>query len=419
MANKPSRQTSELVAMANRAAAAADAGDHRSAINDFYRVYTRAASGSEIKLRAARNLANCYLAIGAVEQSLHFSMDCLRVTPHDPRAAFVLAQALIKIGTPESARQAESILAAMMENPHPFDPTEVILVRVMALGKIDRNKDAADLIAAAIAKAPKDAKLYFVLGEVLDSLGQTAEALTAFNQSLRLDPTDRMGARAALAILQGESPDSLPPQFVSQLFDDYASRFDGALERLGYQVPQLIFTELRDHLPRERLLDLGCGTGLVGQAFAETTTHRTGIDLSPRMIEQARRRGCYQRLEVAEITQFLSAEADGQKHHPYDLVIAADVLVYCGELKPIFKALRPVMRSGGLFAFTLEAQPDSDPRDYSLAPSKRFRHRAEYVNKALESAGFKIKISRTITPRFDQGQPVEGYFFLSEIIGLN
>lgn len=418
MANRSSRPPSELVALANRAAAAAEAGDLVSALRDFQTVYRRAAVGSETRIRAARNLANCYLTLGLVQPSLDYSRECLLASPEDPRAAYVFARGLARLASPESARQAESILAALMESPHPFDPNEILLVRVEVLGKIDRSEDAAALIGAAIEKAPDDSKLYFILGEVLGSLGQTADALTAYGQSLRLDPKDRMGARAARAVLQGESPDSLSPQFVSQLFDDYAPRFDSELAQLDYQVPQILFAELGDKLPRKAMLDLGCGTGLVGLAFAEMTDHRTGIDLSPRMIEQARRRSCYQRLEVGEITEFLSAEAEKQNHPNYDLVIAADVLVYCGDLSPIFKALRPVMQAGGIFAFTVEAQLPSDKADYSLAPSKRFRHHPDYVAKSLESAGFMVKNRRSITPRSDRGEPVLGIYFLAEIIGL-
>src|SRR5260370_641417 len=54
-----------------------------------------------------------------------------------------------------------------------------------------------------------------------------------------------------------------------------------------------------------RAIDLGCGTGLAATAFARGVDHFIGIDLSPRMIEQARATGLYAQLEVSEMLEGL------------------------------------------------------------------------------------------------------------------
>ena len=53
-------------------------------------------------------------------------------------------------------------------------------------------------------------------------------------------------------------------------------------------------------MPEGRVLDLGCGTGLAGEALRRRAAWLEGVDLSSGMIDQARRKGLYDRLEVAE-----------------------------------------------------------------------------------------------------------------------
>jgi predicted TPR repeat methyltransferase len=52
------------------------------------------------------------------------------------------------------------------------------------------------------------------------------------------------------------------------------------------------------------VLDLGCGTGLSGQALRPLARRLTGVDLSPAMIDARRTRTVYDVLTVAEITAF-------------------------------------------------------------------------------------------------------------------
>ena len=223
-----------------------------------------------------------------------------------------------------------------------------------------------------------------------------------------------MGPTAALSRLQGESPAGLPRQFVTQLFDDYAPRFDRDLARLDYRVPELILAAVERFLPRRRLLDLGCGTGLGAMGLSAQVAERVGVDLSPKMIAAARARGIYHRLETAEISEFLLAEAETQPDSRYDLVIAADVLVYCGDVSQVFAGLSRVMERGGILAFSVESSPTALSRDYELTEAMRFRHRSEYITKCLKNCGFLLQFDQAITPRHDRGQPVAGKLFIAE-----
>ena len=97
-----------------------------------------------------------------------------------------------------------------------------------------------------------------------------------------------------------------------------------------------------------RVLDLGCGTGLAGLLFKPCAARLTGIDLSPAMIEKARARDVYDSLIVGDIETALIGE--------YDLILAADTLVYLGDLRPVFAAVADHLAPGGFFLFTTEAK---------------------------------------------------------------
>ena len=93
------------------------------------------------------------------------------------------------------------------------------------------------------------------------------------------------------------------------------------------------------------------------------------------MIEQARAKGLYDRLEVSDLLEFLAAEA-GASHH---LALAADVFVYCSDLAPIAAAVATVLAPGGLFAFTVETHDEPGVR---LQGTLRYAHGAAHVREA-------------------------------------
>ncbi|NEU35571.1 methyltransferase, partial [bacterium LRH843] len=73
--------------------------------------------------------------------------------------------------------------------------------------------------------------------------------------------------------------------------------------------------------------DAGCGTGLCGPLLAPYCQRLDGVDLSPKMLEKAKSKQLYDRLSKAELTAFLNNAPD-----MYDVIIAADVLCYFGDL---------------------------------------------------------------------------------------
>jgi len=238
--------------------------------------------------------------------------------------------------------------------------------------------------------------------------GRTGEALAALRQVLERDPShDR--ARFLVASLSGGHVDTAPADYVTELFDSYAPRFEAHLvDVLDYKVPaQLaeLVAEAGD-LPRRawRVIDVGCGSGLGGAAFRDFAHHLIGSDLSPRMIELARARGVYDELRVEDLLATLRREVAG-----VDLVVAADVFIYVGALDDALGAAASALRAGGRLAFSTER---CDGDGYRLLPSSRYAHGDGYIRGLAHRHGFAIQKARDTTIRIEQAAPVSGTLYL-------
>lgn len=262
---------------------------------------------------------------------------------------------------------------------------------------------AAELIAQALELAPDWAEAHFALGEARALAGDADGAKAAYRAYLTQDPADSMGAAARLALLHQEIPTALPAAYVRRLFDEYAPRFDKALvEGLHYRAPALLRAAV-DKLGRAhfgRAFDLGCGTGLCGAAFRNVADWLGGVDLSPGMIKQTAATGLYDHLECGDMIAALNALPE-----KVDLVLAADVLVYVGDLAPVFQAVATKLAPASGFAFTLQR---SDGQNIVFGAEQRFSHSRDYVRRAARDADLAVALLEDVVSRQEKGIDVPG-----------
>ena len=268
---------------------------------------------------------------------------------------------------------------------------------------------AADLLLQATELAPGFASAWFTLGEIREQLGERDAAIAAFRKALVADRDDRHGASLRLMLLGAEKLSDMPPAYVRALFDQYAPKFESALvDDLGYRGPALLFKAVlaTRHAVRKpaffrRAIDLGCGTGLVANAFASGVDHFTGIDLSPRMIEKARATGLYAELEVADMLEGLRGKPDTSA----ELILAADAMVYVADLAPVLNEARRVLAAGGLLAFTVETHGGDG---VVIGEGLRYAHGAAYVRASIDAAGLVLSQLDALSARNEDNKPVPG-----------
>ncbi|AZO41120.1 methyltransferase domain-containing protein [Mesorhizobium sp. M7D.F.Ca.US.005.01.1.1] len=263
---------------------------------------------------------------------------------------------------------------------------------------------AAELLLGALGMTPQWAMGWFRLGEIQQAAGAPDLAAQAWTMSLQLDPSDHQGAALNLQLI-GKAPalDALPSAFVETLFDHYAESFDESLvDRLGYRLPELL-----DHAIRTArqgrfalALDLGCGTGLMGERLRPIADRLEGYDISARMLKQARAKGAYDFLGKADLRDF---SYTGPKA---DLVTVADVFIYVGALDGVVKTIAGLLARDGLFAFSVEKLAGSG--DFVLQPSRRYAHAQHYVRDVLAANGFSVLSLETTVIRQDRREPVNG-----------
>lgn len=401
------------------------------------RAYEEALKLAPDFMQAMHNLVLVYLAQQRKEAALSGLLGILSAYPQDLRAHFQIGKLLVEASRLEEANQhfaeaataagedlsvLESILKVWMEH-QAFAFAKIYAERVVALG-------------------PDSASAHYNLGVILEKLRQVDSAINAYRAALACDAncfealnnlgvlyleqelTDRArdcferarvlhpeneNIRYTLSALKGDAKVAASPQgYITQLFDHYAEHFDVHLqEGLQYQVPALLFALSRPYLPRlplGKLLDLGCGTGLAAIPFKPYYEAAIGVDLSSKMLAKASEKNKYDQLVCGDILSFFSRTLE-----KFSLILAADVLVYQGQLEALFSEVSAHLVSGGLFAFSVEL---TDQMPYALQKSGRFAHAETYLLSLAREFGFVVLQGETAVTRVQNHRPVYGGLML-------
>lgn len=278
---------------------------------------------------------------------------------------------------------------------------------VLVLRHFGKFAEAETCLRRALEKIPEDPFLMESLVAVLlHDENKKQETLALMDKVLAQQPGNATMLHTKSALL-GQTTAQAPDAYVASLFDFYADRFDEHLTSLlKYETPQQLARVLDavkpSGSPKWRLLDLGCGTGLGAQAVETFTQARVGVDLSSKMVAKAQSKGIYDELYVAEVVSYLQQET-----RQFELILAADVLVYVGALEPLFAAASKCCAAGGYFALSIENGDDAAP--FVLRSSGRYAHAASYVQTLAEQSGFRVMNMQPGTLRTEGNQPMSGY----------
>jgi len=221
---------------------------------------------------------------------------------------------------------------------------------------------------------------------------------------------------------------------VQALFDEASETFDEKLTRLEYAVPRGLGMAIAEHVRVGRggrrfatALDAGCGTGRLGSYLRPlVSVALIGTDLSPKMLaiaaelrraapspasspaSEARGDSLYDRLVAQDVLQASREDllpnllpAPGASAG-VELVAAADVLIYFGNLAPLFAATSALSAASSVLAVSAElVHAQQAPQGWLLLRSGRFAHTKEYVvEMAARAGGYElVQYAGNIIPR--------------------
>ncbi len=312
-----------------------------------------------------------------------------------------LAATRLKLARPQDAlNAAEQVLAVEPDN------RDALYHRAHALLDLGRPLLALEAFERLLQIEPTLAPAWSTRGDILREMGLHENAMHAYEQALAHGADPELTGYYLAALRGAGLPPIAPRAYVEGLFDQYAAKFDTHLvEVLGYRAPAVLARRLAGMGRRfESALDLGCGTGLCGPQVKPLAQRLVGVDLSAQMLDRARALGLYDALVHADVTEHLQATRE-----QHDLVIAADVFIYIGELAPVFAAVSRLLKPQGVFCFSVEATA-ADAQGFELLPSLRYAHSEAYLRGLAARHGFALLALSQEPIRQDQRHAVDGVF---------
>ena len=436
------------------------AGDAKASIQS----YTEALAKNPKAVSTFRNLGTAYHSIGEYSMAFASFQQAITLDASDALVYQKLAmfyEDLASRDWNEAGDNAQKCYQYYIDNVDPGDTT--ILTRLGNL-LVNEHKPDEAMIAFRSALNIDDTmyNVWFNLAHAQLNLQDVEGARDSLEKALALN-NELHAARhmlKALSDVEAESIQYADPAYVVELYDSYAKNYDEHGKKLRYATPRVIREEMAkiyrrigrfvgegnelgieedeggetcapstmgtseggcSSHPHVQLtagpldvLDLGCGTGLAGGWVKDYCKSLTGVDLSAQMVQAARKKNLYQETHIMDINDYMS-NCDKQ----YDLVVAADVLSYIGDLDVSISQFKKVMKPDTYSVFTVEAIPSNThlsdtvkEKGYRLLKNGRFGYTKGYINALVAKHGLEIELCKDFSPRLDFGEPVQGYMFV-------
>lgn len=402
----------------------------------FY--YQQAITQKPDYLAAHYNLALSYMKLNQFDLAISQLREVILLAPHHGHAHFHLANLLTQSGQLDESSQHYQIAIAQQ-------PALVAAYTNLAAIHLKQNalSDAKKYYDLALALDPNVAQVHFNMGVITADQGHLTQAVSHYEKAIALMPhypeaLQNLGAcyyklnqipqaivyyekAAALvpdnaivqyllnALKQNKTQQTTPVAYVKHLFDDYAQEYDSHLQNaLHYRVPECLIQAIKKVLSPQLkswdILDLGCGTGLMGACVKPYARYLLGIDAADNMLHKAEEKAIYDDLTCADLKTWIR-----QCELSFDLILAADVLGYIGKLDHLFGHIAARLSPQGVFAFSIEL---TDQADLQLQPTGRFQHSLQSITALAKTHHLLIRHSQTQCIRQQQGLPVKGAVFL-------
>lgn len=254
----------------------------------------------------------------------------------------------------------------------------------------------------ALELTPDNWDAWYDFGDLCLSVGKRHEARQAFDTYFKANPDDAEVEHLLFALKDETPPERASDRTIQKIYKDFAWSYDSRMrEDLEYSGPERLFDAIRLVIGEGsglEVLDLGCGSGFAGAVLKPLASRMIGVDLSPDMVELAKKRAIYDGLEIAEITEWLT-----QSNEKFDLISCCDCLIYFGDLTKITKAVAERLKPGGVFALTTEAGP---AYPFRITDTGRYEHHPDHIRDVAAAAGLSLAHLQQAFLRFEYGAEV-------------
>ncbi len=351
---------------------------------------------------AHSNLGNTLKAIGKLREAEASYTKAIILEPNFAEAHSQLGMTLKKLGKLEAA--VASLKKAVNLRPNFTEAYNNLGVILKSIGKLEEAEASYN---KAIVSNPDFVEVYNNLGNTLKELGKLEEAKASFLKAITLKP-NYQSAQHMLNALTGKKTKTAPREYIEGLFDNYAANFENSLKyNLKYKIPISITEIIMKYNKFDSLgsiVDLGCGTGLLGVEIKTMCRYLEGVDLSENMLDKAREKNLYNKLVKQDIINYLSNMSSS-----FDYFIATDVFIYIGDLSEVFRLIKTRNKTSGKFAFSTEHR---DGNDFFLEQTGRFSHSKKYIESLCKKFDYKIQHFETQPLRKEKNKYITGGIYL-------
>lgn len=349
------------------------------------------------------NLGNIYQLSGLSDKAIICYQNALSVEPNMPEVHNNLGN--IYMNRERFVEAEACYMRALQLRP---DFVECYCNLGGALRGMKKLKEAIDTYRRTLEMSPSYKAAYEGLGICYSELGEREQAIMCFNSYQNLDAGQNSEVKLRLASLNaGVMPEHYPDAMTLKTYEKKAQSWDADILRPGMEFlgPLHVRETLEKlKLPQARqldVLDIGCGTGVCGEYLRGYASHLEGVDLSPHMLAQARKKGYYNKLACADAISYMQ-----ESKRTYDLIIASGVLILFGDLAPVFQAVARLLKPGAVFVFTLyRSETEAVMVRYNL----HFAHSAAYVRETAQTVSLQVSLLEQEVHEFDLGEPQPGW----------
>lgn len=377
-----------------------DQGDTDKAISYF----KKAIANDPQNWQACYNLGAIYYSQGKVDEAISYYQKALAENPNDDIDCLFNLAIAYKI----KGELTDAVICYQKAIAIDPDDADIHYNLGSIFKMLEQFDDALSEYQKVIAINPNYAQAYSHLASLYFKVERVEDAVFCYQQLIKLGH-NVSATQHILAALTGQSTKAAPQEYVKELFDDYAERFDQSLvEKLEYKTPTMLQEALQEHLKDNfrfhKALDLGCGTGLSGKAFKPFVDHLIGVDLSPKMMSVAEDKNIYDQFYVGDIIEFLQ-----ETNEKFELILAADVLVYLGDLEPFIKTANKCSEEGTYLIFSTETWSGEN---LVLQQSGRYAHSPGYIKSLAEQYQFNLITQKQAKIRKEKGEWIMGDLYI-------